>query len=429
MRGFACVFVALALSSCAQGTRPYFQYNHVANSARELGNNGLRSFIKASSEEHELPAFASVLDLSRKFSDSNKFILAYNEIKNYPASDRQDTWLKLQMQLTYASFLGTHPDYSELLSHFERPGEKDSIYSTIENKATWDAQVYDKIVDAARGHKIVMFNENHFMPQHRVFVLNLLPRLERLGFNTLALEALFSDERINEPNAFPTLKEGFYTREQNYGHLIRKAKELGFRFVSYDHYDNPKERERSQAENLYNKTFKADPDAKVVVLAGIAHILEKETKRHRKWMAALFKEKYHIDPLTISQTGLNRYRNLFEHELGLVEGASFKEHRLNSVDFLVLNNIAVNRKTDPDDNFSYKNESHAPIQLNLFLRSETQDGNDVEGKIPYRVFYLKPAEQVKLNLPQGKYDLVAFDGTGKTILHRALTVDGKHSHS
>ena len=124
----------------------------------------------------------SVMDLSRRFEKTNRFLEAYNEIKNYPDSDRQQYWLKLQMQITYASFLGNHPDYTGLLKKFERPGERDSVYNAIEKKAVWNDDVYQKILEAAGHHKIIMFNENHFMPQHRLLLLNLLPELKKLGY-------------------------------------------------------------------------------------------------------------------------------------------------------------------------------------------------------------------------------------------------------
>lgn len=92
-------------------------------------------------------------------------------------------------------------------------------------------------------------------------------------------------------------KSGFYTSEQNYSNIIRKAKELGYEFIAYENTDHTKNREIGQAENLYNKTFKIDPESKVLVLAGIDHILEKPTSRGKEWMATIFKNTYNIDHL------------------------------------------------------------------------------------------------------------------------------------
>lgn len=66
--------------------------------------------------------------------------------------------------------------------------------------------------------------------------------------------------------------------------------------MAYESMDKTKDREVGEAENLFNKTIAIDPNAKIFVIAGISHILEKPTSDGKKWMAAVFKEKYNIDP-------------------------------------------------------------------------------------------------------------------------------------
>ncbi|MEI2421091.1 hypothetical protein V6O07_12530, partial [Arthrospira platensis SPKY2] len=122
----------------------------------------------------------------------------------------------------------------------------------ILNNSVQNSYVLDTIIEKAKNHRIIMINENHYYPNHRLLVTELLPKLKEIGYTHLALEALgkSQDSILNLPNSYPTLNSGFYTSEQNFANLIRKAKELNFKFVAYEnHYEN-KNREFTQAENL-----------------------------------------------------------------------------------------------------------------------------------------------------------------------------------
>ena len=167
--------------------------------------------------------------------------------------------------------------------------------------------VLQTIVRFASDKKLVMINENHFYPNHRFVVSDVLNDFRRFGYDHLALEVLafLQDSILNAQNAYPTLKTGFYTNEQHFANHIRKAKALGYNFVAYENSDSNKGREVEQAECLYNKTFAKYPDAKVLVLAGIDHIFEKPTERGEEWLGYVFKTTFDVDTLTISQTHLN----------------------------------------------------------------------------------------------------------------------------
>ncbi|MFA5300305.1 MAG: hypothetical protein WC389_19130, partial [Lutibacter sp.] len=275
-------------------------------------NNTFKSFEYG---ENHRNVVTTVMDVVNKYKNSNDFYKALHEIIEYPAYDKQEEWLKLQTELTFSSFLGNNDFYKKRLidleSHFK---PNDSITEIIKKESIINSSVIDKIVDEAKKHQIIMFNENHFFPNQRILISELLPKLKDIGFSYLALEALDNkqDSLLNLNNTYPTLETGFYISEQNYANLIREAKNLGFQFVAYEDMANSKDRESAQADNLYHKTFKINPNAKVVVLAGIDHILEKPTSKGKKWMATIFKDKYNIDPLTISQTHLNSYRKLVQ---------------------------------------------------------------------------------------------------------------------
>jgi len=367
---------------------------------------------------------STVMDIVQKYKNSNRFFAIFNEINMFPTYDRQEEWSKTQMELTYSSFLGNNKFYKDHLQKLEsrfKPNEL--IYKKIQENSITDSKAIDKIVSEAKKHKIVMINENHYYPNHRLLVTDVLVKLKEIGYNYLALEALDvkQDSLLNVENSYPTLKTGFYTSEQNYANLIRKAKELDYKFVAYENSDHNKNREIGQAENLYNKTFKLDPESKVLVLAGIDHILEKPTGRGKEWMATIFKNKYAIDPLTISQTHLNSYRKQSNARYNILKSNLFENERLQSVDYLILNN-KIDNSTDDIFTFSYKNQHKSDVQVTLFYENEIQHAYDYINKIPYFTTVLESGK--KYDLPfnkKVKIYLYTFDKNGKRIDNQITT--------
>lgn len=361
---------------------------------------------------------STVMDVVNRYKTSNKYLKALREISEFPTYDKQEDWAKLQMELTFSSFLGENEFYEKYLKKLEGNLKlNDSISQMIKDDSVTDSQALNSIVEEAKNHQIVMINENHFFPNHRILVYELLPKLKALGYNYLALEALGNkeDSLLNAKNGYPILSSGFYTSEQNYGNLIRYAKDLGFQFVSYDCSDCAIDREVFQAETIFNKTFKNNPDTKVVVLAGIDHILEKPTKTGKKWMATIFKEKYGRDPLTISQTHLNKYRKEFKNKYVLINTKNFNDERMKSIDFCLLNNKPLFNNIW-DASFKYENSNDMNIQVLLFYENEIEDDYDYHNKVPYFTTILKSEESKNLPIFNGKnIYLYALDKHGNRI--------------
>lgn len=133
----------------------------------------------------------------------------------------------------------------------------------------------DAIADAAAGHRVVLVNEVHHNAQTRALTLALLPRLRKLGFSHLAIEALGDDPGLVQ-RGYPLRSSGTeYLQEPLYGEIVREAIRLGFVLVPYD-YDmagsDVETREAGQARNLYDRVFAKDPGARLVVAAGYAHV-------------------------------------------------------------------------------------------------------------------------------------------------------------
>lgn len=365
----------------------------------------------------------TVMDIVAKYQNSNKFFAALNEISNYPTYDLQEDWLKLQMELTYASFLGNNTAYKSALNKLESRFKPNDTIIEIIKKNSQDTGVIETITNEAKKHKLVMINENHYYPNHRLLVADLLPKLKDIGYTYLAMEALGAkqDSVLNLKNAYPTLSTGFYTAEQNYSNLLRKAKELGYTFVAYENNGQSKDREIGQAENLYNKTFKIDSLGKVLVLAGIDHILEKPTAKGKKRMATVFKENYLIDPLTISQTHLSGYRKESNANYSIISSAFFKDLRLTSTDYLVLNNN-TNDLVDKLSTFAYTNNLETEVQVALFYANEILDKLDYHKKVPYYSAILEAGKKYDLpvNKPGAIY-LYTFDRIGKRIDKQLIT--------
>ena len=386
------------------------------SSTRSDCNGMFRSITTGKNYRENL---ASVFDLNKRFG--NRYYQALVNTLDYPAQGRNEEWLKLQIALNYASFLAPNNVYESLLTKFIRPGTNDSTRQIIKDRAVHGKnRSYRKILELSAESDIVMFNEQHFFPSHRILLKELLPELKKIGFEYLALEALSEgqDSLLNAGHT-PSIKTGYYTREQHFAELIRTGQELGFHFVAYENFDPEKDREQGQADNLYDKTFSKNKAARVIVLAGVDHILEKPTGRGKRWMAALFKERYDLDPLTISQSHLIEYGQMAD-PVALISSDNFNNDRLRSVDWLVLNNLPL---LDTESNYLFNNGFDQTMQLALFKASEINKKTDPYLRIPFRTTLVNPAETARYRLPEGHYLQVVIDRYGKAVSEESIFID------
>jgi hypothetical protein len=351
-----------------------------------------------------------IADAVLRYSESAKFLQAYTEIAAYPVKDALEKDFRQQMELTYLCMLGDNPWYRKVLGEREgryprRPEETRALH---ERGLAGREEVIGALLSRTEGQQVVMFNENHFMPWHRILLTELLPGLKKQGFQYLALEALSGDSLLNA-GAIPDLRSGFYTREQHFYRLLRTAQALGFEFVSYDARKG--DRELLQARNLYRKTLGKDPDARVVVLAGLEHIYERGGESQPR-MAQHFATLYGIDPLTISQTDLAHYRHEMESELVLVPSDSLERSRWQRVDLHVVNNLGWGY---PPGDFRYSNTSGQPLQLALYNTDGWLSDYGYLGDIPEFSALLLPGEAFSVALPEGEYRFLLFDSRGEVV--------------
>lgn len=381
-------------------------YEHsVQNDCEEI----FKSITVGNSYRKKVPTIA---DLRKRID--NRYLTGLKAMRNYPAKRHVYNSIQLQMATTYASFIAPNNIYKKLLNKIPSPKPKNAIKQVIQEHSIKSQQaVFQTIIKEAKNERIAIFNESHYRPNHRILVTKLLPKFKKMGFEYLALEALWrqADRLLNHGHP-PTIKMGFYVRDPHYGELLRTAQALGFTLVKYDSFG--KKRELMQAKNIYAGTFAQDKNAKVLVLTGWGHILEKPSRNDQKRMAYLFKKKYGIDPLTISQTHLLVY-SFMADPLLLIQSSVSNKPQFHGVDWILINNLKL-LKTN--SNFHFTNTFDKTVQPALFIKAEV-DG--INKAIPYRTGLVKPGETRHYKLPPNDYILVMFNDEGKILKQKEIT--------
>lgn len=188
-----------------------------------------------------------------------------------------------------------------------------------------------KTIESAAGERqVIMINEEHRMPAHRAVTLRLLSRLYAKGFRYFAAETLLEADIELNKRGYPVQGSGFYTADPIYGEMIREALRLGFKVVPYEQptaeitecfqKQNSQqfcqnERERVQAQNLYDRILKNDPQAKILVHVGRGHNSKSGDEKY-SYMAKYFQGITGINPFTIDQTLYSeRYDPAYEEPL------------------------------------------------------------------------------------------------------------------
>ena len=180
----------------------------------------------------------------------------------------------------------------------------------------------DYILGRAVNEQLIIINEAHHQPRHRVFTTQLLQGLYDHGFRFLGLEALAEEDTLLQERGYSIQSSGYYTKEPQFGNLIREAIRIGYTLFPYEAGPglNGKEREIEQARNI-QQILEENPGAKVLLHCGFAHVVEGDYPAWEKAMAGRLKEFTGIDPLTINQERLsersrpelhNPYLNLVE---------------------------------------------------------------------------------------------------------------------
>jgi len=363
----------------------------------------------------------------------------------------------------YQTFVGDYPGAHDAYS-IRQLAASDDNSSPLSGGYT-SKPALDEIVELAKGRKAVFFNEAHNVPLTRTLTLELLSRLRAEGYNYFAAETVYSSDTELQSRGYPNEKSGFYTMEPISAEMVRTALKLGFKVVGYESEKegNGDVREYDQAKNLYERTFKKDPGARVVVNAGYAHIQENGKYLGGMSMAQHFRKLSSIDPLTVEQT------MLIEHPVGTEnhpfyhpvvdslkpkapivfvdakgEPWSLKPKAYDVSVFFPIDQIESDRPTWLDlgglrKPYSVSGSVHCQDQYPCLI--EARYANEGDDSIPADRLVLNPVEkaerledrlimgshgvtQASLYLRPGTYHILSTNEANRTLYRADITVEG-----
>ena len=366
----------------------------------------------------EVPSINALL---RRSLRSAKYLEALERIGAYPPQDQATAWFQLQLQLTYASMLGDPERYGELRAAYEeRFVPREELAHRLNGFAAAAERDYHAALLAVTAEtRVVLFAEEHFSPPHRRLLTSLLPALREQGFTHLALEALETDTLLNA-GLPPPLTTGFYTREQEYHGLLREGQRLGFEFVAYDDIDAA-DREGAQASRLHAATLARDSSARVVALVGHSHAYERPGTADDgvAWMAQRLRDDYGLDPLTISQADLHRYRAVADGGALLVPAGALADLRAPRVDYYLLNDLPLVAEADVPD-FTYRNRHGREVQVSFYEASGWASAYGYLARVPAVVRLARPGQRVRVGLGEGTWRVVVTDAEGAVLENEAV---------
>jgi hypothetical protein len=187
----------------------------------------------------------------------------------------------------------------------------DNLWKTHNLSSYKPYSALNYILNRADKERIIIINENHTQTLHRVFTTSLLQGLYDNGFRYLALEALSEDSSLNV-RKYADIQSGYYTRNPQFGNMIREALKIGYKVLAYDNEVNAgKDREESEALSI-KKILDKDSMAKILVHCGFGHGTEDDSFS-QKLMGGWVQEYTKINPFTINQVSWTEHsKNEYE---------------------------------------------------------------------------------------------------------------------
>jgi len=240
---------------------------------------------------------------------SNNYLNAYLTLKSqeqaYHASPFKASYLETMALVSY--YIGEFDAAVAYDSAFRSNGRKPAAAHPVPADPMVLRPIHETLRTVARQEQVIMINEEHRYPQHRALTAALLEVLYQAGFRYLALETLTASDTLLQARGYVTQRSGFYTADPVFATMIREAIAIGYTLVPYEWEapcegtDCDNEREKGQARQLYERILQKDPQAKILVHAGRAHIAEVRENGSTAFMAWHFRDITGIDPFTIDQ--------------------------------------------------------------------------------------------------------------------------------
>jgi hypothetical protein len=299
------------------------------------------------------------------------------------------------------------------------------------------------IIEKAKAEQIIILNEAHHQPYHRIFTTSLLEDLYRQGFRYFGAEAVWNWDTLLNKRKYPILETGFYLQEPCFGNLVREALRIGYVVFSYESTREKTDsaginlREVDQALNI-KKVLDKDPKAKILIHCGFDHLVETPYFSWGKAMAGRLTEYTGINPLTIDQHrftehSTSEYENPYFKMTNLLDYAVF----VDSVGY-VFNGVPAHKDYDArvyhprtrwtngrphwifeggrkPFNVSDEIDVSYPCLVFAYISTELLHvKKDSDRVVPFDVIELKDKKDKKdLSLTPGQYSIVILDSTGK----------------
>jgi|GEM_PF-583748 len=398
----------ISIGEKQMGTKKIICVTKSFNSRDSISIMNIENLKKVSLDSSNLKRITALNIFNYYINGNRNFLQGRDKLKKAPIKDPKKNMWKDAFIMTFNSFMSNNSEYKELIHDYENEKdhfEKTLQYGLLSKGVKKDDSVFVFISELAKNNQVIMLNEDHFYPKHRLFAMQLLDLLKQNGFNYISIEAFTVTP--NE-DVIPNSKNGLYTKEPYFGHFIRKANDMGFNIVGHESYDKDIDREIGQARNIM-KILEKDPKAKIFVYAGHGHI-EKEGKR--RLMASYFKEFSKINPITINQ---EKIVDKTKEGLVLIPRSVFEKDTLmhSSADYFLINNQEAKlTNVYPDKIFktafvrnsefiNYKNEE---MLLEVYSEEEYGKSKSASVLIPIAALLVKPkGNRIEFSLPIGKY--------------------------
>jgi len=374
-------------------------------------------------------------------------------IQNFKDSMNSESGIK-NIQSYYLSFMGEYRQAIKLMDEIYDNKNKEKL-STADSAAFVDTykaiDATEYILERTKNKKLVMINESHERPQQRAYMITLLQKLYDQGFRYLGMEALKYDSLLNQ-RAYPVLNyNAWLLTEPVMGNIAREAMKIGFNVFSYEmdykesvvpykpehsgRVDSGQslEREIRQAFNVM-KIFNADTGAKVILFAGLGHIVRGWNDNSMGSFVWRFLGREN-SPLSIDQTTMieksnpmieNRYYLLANVDKPTVfvdeKNKSFTTaYKPNAVDIMVFHPRTKYIADRPDWLYQldripyYMDGKKYKIQYPVLVKAYCK-GEDINRAVPFDVIQLNDKKEKKpLLLKNGCYIIELKNDTQKEL--------------
>jgi hypothetical protein len=326
-------------------------------------------------------------------------------------------------------FLG-RPDLNADLKGLPRSG------SACSTEGTRAVSAAEWLLAKGAHSKVIMFNENHFAPQARVFVREMLPKLRNMGFTHIGFETF--------PPPWAGIREyspatGYYSIEPVFAALVRDAGTHGFTVFGYEPTEMPPPgapmedqialREQGEADNLRRIVREAPENARFIIYAGWSHIAEVSLPaggdKVNRWMASRFKVDSGIDTLTVDLTTCAHDVSKGIERGGLIHVADDRTVRVDgqyagAVDAQV--DLPIPSVTRPNRAGFFRSSLGKAVAIPKRLHPdastvliEARRLGQLPGEIAFDRVLLGPGENLPVYLAPGSYELIAHRGDGSLV--------------